>query len=108
MKLFSTHISSWGNTVVQLVNGRLVFAFTDLVCSSVQVKRDLINWHFMELVNNVIPVYMLPYLSCLTPVDKERITGNSDANRETMTVPFKLRKSCWTDLFGDETFSRPC
>ena len=27
----------------------------------------------MELVNDVIPVGMLPYLSCLTPADKERI-----------------------------------
>lgn len=37
------------------------------------VERDLINRYFMELVNNVIPVDMLPYLSCLTPADKERI-----------------------------------
>lgn len=37
------------------------------------MERDLINRYFIELVNDVIPVDMLPYLSCLTPVDKERI-----------------------------------
>lgn len=32
MKLFSTHVSSWENTVLQIVNGHLIFALADLVC----------------------------------------------------------------------------
>ncbi|KAL9989311.1 hypothetical protein ACROYT_G003847 [Oculina patagonica] len=35
--------------------------------------RDLIIQYSPELVNDVIPVDMLPYLSCLTSSDKERI-----------------------------------
>lgn len=84
MKLFSTHVSSWENIVLQLVNGHLMFAFTDLVCfqfiSEKQLNFLVLSWkewkmliyrYFMELVNDVIPVDMLPYLSCLKPIDKE-------------------------------------
>ena len=36
-------------------------------------ERDLINQYKVDLVDDVIPVDMLPYLSCLTSYDKERI-----------------------------------
>lgn len=36
-------------------------------------ERELINRYSPELVADVIPVDMLPYLSCLTSNDKERI-----------------------------------
>lgn len=51
-----------------------------------RVERELINRYFMAIENGIIPVDMLPYLSCLTPADKceERNYGPVQAAQELL------------------------
>lgn len=56
-------------------------------------EKELINRYFPELVDDVIPVDMLPYLSCLTSNDKERIKcdeTNHGPIRATQELLFRL------------------
>jgi len=52
-------------------------------------QRRLIYQHFSALVDDVIPVDMLPYLSCLTSNDKEEIKCE-ETNHGPMRATQKL------------------
>ena len=52
-------------------------------------QKELIKRHLSDLVDDVIPVDMLPYLSCLTSNDKEEIICE-EANRGPMRATQKL------------------
>lgn len=58
-------------------------------------ERNIIDRYNPQLVDDIIPVDMLPYLPCLAPCDKEKIKceeTNYGARRATMELLSRLRR----------------
>lgn len=49
-------------------------------------QKELINQNFPRLVEDIIPVDMLPYLPCLTSNDKEKIQCEQRNNGYTLAT----------------------
>jgi len=66
-----------------------------IFCNMNRAERELIDHYSPQIVQDVIPVDMLPYLPCLTQSDKERITCEETQNgpiRATLELLSRIRR----------------